>query len=514
MAHPKANADATPGPAGGTGPRPARAATWLVPGAAAVLALVWCGRLGLQAAGGTFATDECFHAHVAGWIAAHGRIPDRFPDLYGGFAYYYQPLLHLIGAAALRLFGPPALHLLSCAFALLTCAVVLWAAPRVIPSTARAWALLLCLTSSLLAAYAVRLYAEGLTTLLVTAGAAVWVRHMETPSRRWTLALGIVTGLALLTKFTGWMLVGLMVATLVAELARGRAARVRDALLVLGVALVIAAPWLIRNQVLFGSMMYPLGAPDLDATLLALQRARFSIPPGVFLAGLPGVLGVFVSALALMAAVTILIERRAGTKEALWLFAVIGLVTVALMPMAAPRHLTPFVPVLALSSAWIVVKALDRRPVMRMPVGVVLFAAAAFAIARMPDYRRTADPPPALVEAVEAVRREVPERDTVLSLWTYATFYYGRRPATWPLAWGQQVSPEPLFETSDPARFGAALDSLGIDAILMPAAAEIEPYTGSNYPESFVTCARVLLERGTLAVAWSSASFVLLRRRS
>src|SRR6516165_5660116 len=48
-------------------------------------------RIGTQAAGAKFYTDECFHAHVAQWIAAHHRLPGVMPELYSGFYFYYPP---------------------------------------------------------------------------------------------------------------------------------------------------------------------------------------------------------------------------------------------------------------------------------------------------------------------------------------------------------------------------------------------------------------------------------------
>ena len=44
--------------------------------------------------------------------------------------------------------------------------------------------------------------------------------------------------------------------------------------------------------------------------------------------------------------------------------------------------------------------------------------ASALLVARLPDYRAGVDAPPWLLQACESIRREVPERGRVLSLWT------------------------------------------------------------------------------------------------
>jgi len=476
------------------------------------LAAVWIVRLGREAAGATFGTDECFHAWVSAWIGAHGRLPDVIPGLYGGFAYAYPPLLHLVGAIASVASGAPGLHLLPLLLAAGTLPVIAFGAPGAIPGRARAWAILTCLASGLFATYAVRLYAEGLTALVVTAGGLAFVHQQRAGGRIATLVLGVLAGLAILAKFSGWALVVLIAAAALVRLVRGEAASARALGLALAIALLIAAPWLVRNQILFGSALYPLGAPDVDPVLMALHRARFSTPPAVFLAGLGQVLGPVLAALLAMAVFGVFVERRWTVRESVWAFAIAGIVGTAFAPVAAPRHLVAFVPLLALASAWIVAGSFAGRRIPSAPVGAVLALVAAWTLVRFPDHRTGASPPPPLMDAFAAVERVTPEGATVLSLWTYDTFYYAHRAATWPVPWGQRVSPAALFQTRDPVVFAAQLDSLGIGYVLAPQAAPLEPWNGSNYPEAFIGCVRTLVETGQLRMAWQSDRFVLLGR--
>jgi len=66
----------------------------------------------------------------------------------------------------------------------------------------------------------------------------------------------------------------------------------------------------------------------------------------------------------------------------------------------------------------------------------MLIVVAVLAVSRMPNYRERFDVKPWAMEAFRAVAAHVPAGETVLSLYTYDTFYYARRPATWPIAWG------------------------------------------------------------------------------
>lgn len=481
-------------------------------GAALVLAAAWCARLSTEAVHAVLGTDECFHAWVASWIAQHVRLPGTIEGLYGGFAYSYQPLLHVIGAGAFALLGETGLCLLPLVAAAGAMLAIAADARGAVPGPARAWAVLMLVASGLFATYAVRLYAESLSALVLTGGALVFVVQQHRGGRGWTVLLGALAGLAILAKWSGWALPALLAIAAAVRAARGEGASARGLAAALAIGLLVAAPWLIRNQVLFGSAFYPLGASDVDRELLALHRARFSIPAAAFLAGLPRVLGPVMVAMVAMAALALLIERRWTVRESLWAFALAGIVATALFPVAAARHLVAFLPLLALGSARVVAAAFARRGIPAWPVSLALVVAAGWTLVRAPDHRAGASPPPALLEAFEAVARVTPEDATVLSLWTYDTFYYGKRAATWPTPWGQARSPAPLFTTEDPARFAAALDSLGIGYVLAPKAAPLEPWNGSNYPESFVGCVRTLMEQRRMQVAWQSERFVLLRR--
>src|SRR5262245_55794079 len=75
-----------------------RAARWVPTLLVALLAVAFIVRIGAQALRARFNTDECFHAYVAEWIAAHHRLPEVLPEFYSGFDYCYPPLLHILGA--------------------------------------------------------------------------------------------------------------------------------------------------------------------------------------------------------------------------------------------------------------------------------------------------------------------------------------------------------------------------------------------------------------------------------
>ena len=473
--------------------------------AAAALALTAVAVLWSQAAIGTFATDECFHAAASETLMRERRLPVTFPQFYSGFYYYYQPFFHVVGALWAAVGGTEALHVLPPALyagLLALCLMSPFGRGSAIGGT---WAALLCATQGSLAPYAVRLYAEGLVTLLVAAAAALTARFLQSP-RRWTaLALGVVSGCATLTKFSAWILPGaILVGALVAWRQR-RGDVARGLVLAAGIAVAMVAPHLVRNQVLYGSAVYPAFAPDLDRALYALNHARFSTPLPAFYARLPNVFGLPVLAMAAAAIAVMFVRRSFGWKGAFLAFALLGALVVPLAPYASERHLNPYIALVALASAAIVSEALERRRLVRAGVSVVLLAAVALQLPSLQGQRSRFDLPPTQLQAFRAIAAHVPADGLILSLWTYDTAWYSGRRATWPNPWGQRTHPVEMFYETDPERFVAQLRRHGITHIILPIYYSDEPFNSANYPGSFFRCA------GSLQIAWRSELFALLK---
>lgn len=477
---------------------------------AIVPAGIYVWTLAQQASRGLFSSDECFHAHVAEWILTHHRLPTVMPELYSGRYYYYQPFLHLLGAGWIALFGAAALHVLPVVFVGLTWAVVLFAPPRSLPFAPRVWTILVCLASVTLAQYAVRLYVEGLTTLLVTAAGLLFLWFHRSGRMDVALALGAVSGIATLTKLHGWILPVTLAGLALAYVLAGRRRLAVGAIAAAALGMAIGVPWLVHVDVLFGSPWYPAFAPDLHRALYALEVKKFGLPPTTLLAGIPAFLGPAISLLVLAALGLAIFRRRWTVHVGLALFALGSMVALTFVPLTSSRHLNPFIPLLALGSCAAVAELAGRKwlPLVLTPI---LLVPAGLAVATLPDYRAKADPDLWLRSALSGIGPVVPEGKTILSLWTYDTFYYTKRPATWPVPWGQRRRPLVLFYERDPARFRKELNDYGIDYLLVPTLIKPVAFDGTNYPESFQDCVDSLTQRGALEVAWESPEVLLVR---
>lgn len=503
-----------PGPRAAAAPpgSAARAASRLAWAAVAALAVLLLDRLVPQAARAVLAEDECFHAAAAHWIAAHGRLPERLPEFYGGLFYSYPPLLHLLGAAWTRLFAGAALPLLSLTLhAGLGLALAGVPAPG-IAGAARRWALWLVLPHAALATYGVRFYAETLACLLGVVVALLFLRLAANGRARDGALLGLAGGLALLAKNTALVVPLLLLAFVVVAAVRRRGDAVRAGLLALAVALAVAAPMLVRNQTLFGSAVYPGLAPDADPWLAALNHARFGVDPRRFARGVAAMVGaplIVWGALAAAAAV----RRRHDAATGLLAAAAAGVGLALLSPHHEARHLLPLVPIVALAGAVVLHDVLRPRPRAAAAVEVALAGLALAGVLGLGDVRTRHDPPASRREAFAAVRARVPEGETVLSLWTYETAWHGGRPATWPIPWGQaDRGPATLFRERDPDRFRGGLDRLGIRWLLLVAGPGADRFDSANYPATLVACVEALIARGELREAWRASGFRLVGR--
>ena len=479
---------------------------------AGLVAVAFLVRIGLQAAGAKFYTDECFHAHVAQWIAQHHRLPAVMPELYSGFYYYYPPLLHLLGAFWIGLLGLASLPLLNVGLTALALLLLAFGLPPRAPGRAGIWALLLCLSSTALGTHAVRFYVEALLALFTLAATLLLLRFWRTGHVRDAALLGVSAGLALLTKQTALLMLPALAAFALFEAARRRWPRALGFGVALGVALLLSLPIFLRNLRLFGDPIYPVLSPDVDHALFEMNAHHFAIAAPEFHRQSLAAAGPLVVAAGALALGLAAARRQVRLETVLLLAIVLAAAAAPRVPLADPRHLFPLLPPFALLSAGTISAAIGARRAIATTVSLALLAGASLAVARMPDYRSGLDVPPWLAEAYAAIRREVPDDGTVLSLWTYDTFYYSGRSATWPVAWGQRVRYTSLFHKTSATRFLAQIDSAGIGYLLVPRWRPSEGFDGVNYPRRFIDCVDSLGHARQMKTLWASDWLMLVAR--
>jgi len=475
--------------------------------AAAYLVVLW-----RQASPALFASDECFHAYLSEWIAGHAAFPRTLPEFYSGLPYFYPPLFHLAGAAILKLSGTGALRYLNVVLTGLL-VVALYALP--VPGVTRAarrCAVLLCLANRALSLYAVRFYAETLATLLAVVVLLLLLRARARPGARAGALLGLAVGAALLAKQPAEVLPVLLVALAGLDLARGRRPEAMAMLVALGVALVVALPFFARNAMLFGSPFYPPITNNAQVALDAMNTRLFSLSAPMFYRNGLIVMGPIVPWLALIALGWNVARGRFDLVTGLIAGSAAFILLAPWVPRFQPRHLNPVTAMLAVFGSMVLMGALRDRRRLGLALQAVLIVWAVVFVTRLTGLRSGLDASPADREAYQAIASQVPAEGTVLSRFTYDTWYYARRKATWPIPWGETAGQLELFTVADPDRFLTALDRERIGYLLVPRSPSGPRFNGANYPQSFVTCVATLVEGGRLAVLWRSDRLALVAR--
>ena len=473
--------------------------------AAGYLVMLW-----RQASPAMIASDECFHAYLAEWIARHGRLPHVLPEFYSGLPYFYPPLFHVLGAVAIKMAGPDSLKVLNVVLTAGLVAVLHALPVPGLPRFARRCAILLCLASPALSFYAVSVYAETLATLMAVLFLMLLLRARARPGVSAGVLLGLALGASLLAKQTAVMLPLLLAVLAVLDLVRRRRRLATTMLVALGIGTVAALPFFVRNAVLFGSPFYPPITNNAQVMLDAMNTRFFSLPAPMFYRKAMIVMGPVVPWLAGVAFAWNLARRRFDLVTGLLAGCIAFTLLMPWVPRFQPRHLNPVTAMAALLGSLALVDVAARRRWVALVTQTALLVWATVFVARMGGQRAWLDASAAEREVYRAVATFVPAGGTVLSRSTYDTFYYARRNATWPIPWGETAGQIDLFDERDPARFLATLDRLSIGYLLVPRRTTARRFNGTNYPQSFIDCVATLVERGRLRVLWGSDDMVLV----
>jgi hypothetical protein len=269
----------------------------------------------------------------------------------------------------------------------------------------------------------------------------------------------------------------------------------------------------VRNQLYYGSPIYPALAHNLHPLLYRLNQTAFTQPPGVYYWQMGHTIGAVAGAFVLVAATSVVARRSWGVEAGLLALCIALAAAAPLGPMLEPRHLLPATAAITVLSAILVARATLGRRWLTRTIDVLAIALAIRAVAKTGNYRLNLDEPHELDAAFQAVRDHVPGDATVLTRYTYDVFYYTRRPSTWPIPYGQKDPPIEMFLTADCDSVAGGLRRHGLRYVLAPTRPEGDGFKGTNFPRPFIRCMADLVEQGRLDTLWTSRSNVLLRLR-
>jgi hypothetical protein len=314
----------------------------------------------------------------------------------------------------------------------------------------------------------------------------------------------------LVAKHSSLVLVGVVLVVAVVYAARREFGMARAFAAAAGIALVVAAPMFIRNQWLYGSPIYPALAPDLHPLLFELNRATYTPNPRTLYVQTARYAGWAIGLVLAAGVGWALIRRHGSLALGLVGFCLAIYAAGPLQPLLDARHMLPVIITAGALGAILLARELVGRTALIVLVDMALLVTAVWFVNRMPNPRMRLDQPLDALEVYRAVREHVPEGEPVLSLYTYDTFYYTRRPATWPIPWGQKEHPVEMFLTSNCDSVLLALNQHHVRWVLTTRTFVDVPFNGANFPGSFVQCMGALLEQRRVSVPWFSETTALV----
>jgi hypothetical protein len=227
---------------------PPRRATWIVLAVALVVRVAFFAATDYQAQSALDPSD--YERHAVSIAAGDGYPPSIVAD---GPSALRPPVYPVVIGGLYALTGDDrdAARLLQLlVLGLLTVVLVGAVARRLLGDRAGVAAMAIAAVYPPLLAYQSTLLSEALAVPLILAAVAAVLRFRDTGDRRWLLATGVLAGLVVLTRFNALVLVPV--------LALAAAARPRDwrgTAVVLGVAVLVVAPWTIRNAVVLDAFV-------------------------------------------------------------------------------------------------------------------------------------------------------------------------------------------------------------------------------------------------------------------
>jgi len=170
-----------------------------------------------------FWSDENFHAYVSIVISEIKGLPAVLPDkIYGGYVYSYPPLFHIIGALFISMAGFPALKFINLILLILFLAGFYLSIRKHYGNHEALLACLLLSLAPIIAINSIRFMAEMLSMTLVFFSFFYLVVAIKRGKNVYAIISGLSTGLLILCKQIGIVVIGFYLMLLIWFLIRRR----------------------------------------------------------------------------------------------------------------------------------------------------------------------------------------------------------------------------------------------------------------------------------------------------
>jgi len=465
-----------------------------------------------------FWADENVHAYISTIILKTKSLPAVLPDdIYGGFEYSYPPFFHIIGALAMAIAGFPALKFLNLIILVLFL-IGFYALIRIYYGNSEA--LLACLLISLspmVGMNSTRFMTEMLSMVLIFGSFFFMVLALKEAKIRFSIISGLSTGLLLLAKQIGFVVLGFYFLLLVWFFFQNKN-HVKSILYVIGTAIGLYAPyliWAVYNgvEVLgFLSVFFETKPEWVTNSVKAFRRS--SSPIWEFGYHFYTGNGIVITVSSLIPLYHYIRTRgRDMPYNYCWLMTTYLAGVMIVWHITNARHTITLLPLIAFLFGYSLLRVVSNKIAVRAII-VLLLTIGCYKAYSLTNFRQLVNGPEDPRTIAEYIRKDNSTEGRTLVIQAFDYLMYTGKPVIWPYPNLQKI-PLNLFEKQPPDKLYAVLKEYNIGYIVIDTRHIIETnkITIHKYPLSFVRNCEALDRQGKLSLTGRSYSnyFLLLR---
>jgi hypothetical protein len=465
-----------------------------------------------------FWSDENVHAYISSVILKTHRIPFVLPEeIYGMREFSYPPLFHILSAFAMAIGGFSILKYVN--LILLMCFVIssYTLIRRYYGKYEATISCLLLSLSSVTAINTIRFMTEMLSMVLVFFSFFFVLVSLKESKKRFAVIGGLSTGLLLLTKQIGIVVLSFYGLLLVWFLLR----KSKDAwimLITVGVSVGIYLPYflltIINNVEVFGFLSAWLGEAE-ESPKWAIEAVRSF---RMYDSSLKEFAYLFFAHHGIIISISILlplyyfIRVRAKGSPHHYIFGMSIYLAGAMVTwhITNARHTIVLLPLITFLAGYSIVRIARKGYIINASV-VLLLIISFYAADRMPDLRQRFNAPEDFRKIASMIKGDYSEDSRVFCVHTFGVLMYTGKSVIWPHPKLKNI-PVDLVEKQDAENLYSLLNSYNVKYILLDfGLVGGDRFMGRNYPIHFYSnCVALAKEEKISQIALSSSKRFLL----
>jgi hypothetical protein len=466
----------------------------------------------------SFWADENVHAYISSIILKTKSLPAVLPDdIYGGFEYSYPPLFHILGAIVMSIAGFPALKFTNLILLIFFLAGFYFLIRAYCGNSAALLATLLISLSPTLAMNTIRFMTEMLSMVLVFFSFMFLAAAIKKSNRFYASMSGLSTGLLLLSKQLGIVVLGFYCILLIWFFLKHKH-DVRLILYVIGTSACIFIPyfiWAVYNGIeVFGFVSLFFGnKPEwATAAVKSFRRSESALKEFAVLFYTGN--GIVISASFLIPLYHFIRTRaKDRPQNYIFLMSIYLAGVMVIWHISNSRHTITLLPLITFLCGYALHQIITNKVAQRAAI-LLLLLIAGFQAYKMPNYRNMSNPPTALLDLAAVIQKDYSSDGRTLVIQAFDFLMYTRKPVIWPYPNLRNI-PIDLFAKQAPDKLYALLKQYNIDYILidMRYVSGADSFNGRNFPLSFVRNCEKLDQQGKLSLKAISdyKYFILLK---